>query len=201
VSRPLAVLIGPPGAGKTTVGRLLAGLLGVGFRDTDADIEAVADKPVGDIFTEDGEAAFRALERDAVAAALRGHPGVLGLGAGAVLGHSTQNLLGGHTVVYLETGLAVALRRTGMDRPRPLLLGGPRSRLRQLLQDRLPIYEGLAVLTVLTDGCTPGEIADEIAAKLATTPNGRGLPSEYQDQGRHGGRNRRNRGSRRYCRR
>jgi shikimate kinase len=166
VSRPLAVLIGPPGAGKTTVGRLLAGLLGVGFRDTDADIKAVAGKPVCDILTEDGEAAFRALEHDAVATALREHPGVLGLGGGAILGRSTQNLLGGHTVVYLETGLAVALRRTEMDRPRPLLLGAPRSRLRQLLRERLPIYEELAVITVRTDGCTPGEIADKIASEL-----------------------------------
>jgi 3-phosphoshikimate 1-carboxyvinyltransferase len=186
VSRPLAVLIGPPGAGKTTVGQLLASLLAVGFRDTDADIAAAAGKPVGDIFSEGGEPAFRALERDAVAAALREHPGVLGLGAGAVLDPGTQNLLSRQTVVYLETGFAVALRRTGMDRPRPPLLGNRRARLRQLLQERLPIYERLAVITVPTDGSGPEEIADEIAGKLATTPNGRGLPPvNTRDQGRH----------------
>jgi len=174
VSRPIAVLIGPPGAGKTTVGRLLAQQLGVDFRDTDADIEVVARKPIGDIFIQDGEPAFRVLERAAVTAALREHAGVLGLGAGAVLDPGTRTLLAGHTVVYLETGFAVALQRTGMDRPRPLLLGNPRARLRQLLEERLPIYEELAVITVRTDDYAPEEIVDEVAAGLAAAPGGRG---------------------------
>lgn len=171
---PVAVLIGPPGAGKTTVGRLLAQRLSVGFRDTDADIEAIAGKPVGDIFIEDGEPVFRALERDAVAAALREHPGVLGVGGGAVLDPATRDLLSGHPVVYLETGFTVALNRAGMDRPRPLLLGNPRARLRQLLDERLPIYEGLAVITVRTDSYAPEELAGEIATKLPAVPRRNG---------------------------
>lgn len=171
---PVAVLIGPPGAGKTTVGRLLAERFSAGFRDTDADIEAIAGKPVGDIFIEDGEPVFRALEREAVAAALREHPGVLGVGGGAVLDPGTRELLSGHPVVYLETGFTVALHRTGMDRPRPLLLGNPRARLRQLLDERLPIYERLALITVRTDSYAPEELVDEIASKLraVSTRNG-----------------------------
>ena len=161
-----AILIGPPGAGKTTVGGLLAGKLRVEFVDTDAVIEAVAGKPVSDIFIEDGEPAFRALERDAAAAAITGHRGVLGLGGGAVLDEGTRALLAGQRVVYLETGFAEAARRVGMDRPRPLLLGNPRAQLRALLEQRLPIYRALAWLTVPTDGREPGEIAAEIAAQL-----------------------------------
>ena len=170
IGPPAAVLIGPPGAGKTTVGRLLARQLGVAFRDTDTDIEAAAGKPVGDIFIQDGEPAFRSLEREAVAAALREHSGVLGLGAGAVLDRGTQELLAGHIVVYLETGFTVAFHRTGLDRPRPLLLGNPRARLKQLLDERLPIYEGLAVITMRTDDCAPEEIAEQIAGKLTGPP-------------------------------
>jgi len=97
-----AILIGPPGAGKSTVGPLLAALLGVAFLDTDSVIEAAAGKPVGDIFIQDGEAAFRALERTAVAEAVEGYQGVLALGGGAVLDPGTQRLLAGQRVVYLQ---------------------------------------------------------------------------------------------------
>src|ERR1700736_5474069 len=139
-----AILIGPPGAGKSTVGPLLAALLGVAFLDTDSVIEAAAGKPVGDIFIQDGEAAFRALERTAVAEAVEGYQGVLALGGGAVLDPGTQRLLAGQRVVYLQTGFAVAARRTGLDAPRPLLLGNPRARMKALLEERVPVYEGLA---------------------------------------------------------
>ncbi|HTS98422.1 MAG TPA: shikimate kinase [Streptosporangiaceae bacterium] len=168
---PAAILIGPPGAGKSTVGPLLAARLGVRFLDTDARIEAVAGKPVGDIFVEDGEPAFRALEREAVAwaiAELRG--GVLGLGGGAVLDPGTQALLTGQRVVYLATGFAAAAKRVGMDRPRPLLVGNPRALLRSLLEQRLPVYEKLAWVTVSTDERTPEEIAADIAAQLTGSP-------------------------------
>ncbi len=91
---PAAILIGPPGAGKTTVGALLADRLGVAYLDTDASVEAVAGKPVADIFVEDGEPAFRKLEHEAVAAALGGHDGVVGLGGGAVLDERTPGPAG-----------------------------------------------------------------------------------------------------------
>lgn len=173
---PAAILIGPPGAGKTTVGALLAGLLGVGFLDTDASVEAVAGKPVSDIFVEDGEPAFRKLEREAVAAALAGRgspaagPGrgyVLGLGGGAVLDDGTRALLAGHRVVYLQTGFTELAKRVGLDKPRPLLIGiNPRAQLRALLEQRQPVYAGLARITVTTDGREPAEIAAEVAALL-----------------------------------
>jgi len=166
-SGPAAILIGPPGAGKSTVGPLLAGLLGVTFTDTDAVIEEVAGKPVGDIFIEDGEPAFRALEREAVARAVAARPGVLGLGGGAVLDPGTRRLLAGQPVVYLETGFAVAAKRVGLDRARPLLLGNPRTQLKALLEERLPIYAELAWITVATDTRSPAEVADEIARQFA----------------------------------
>jgi shikimate kinase len=165
-ARPAAILIGPPGAGKSTVGPLLAGLLGVGFADTDGRVEAVAGKPVSDVFVEDGEAAFRALERAAVASAIAEHRGVLGLGGGAILDPGTRALLTGQPVVYLETGFAEAAKRVGMDRPRPLLIGNPRALLRTLLAQRLPVYQQLAWITVSTDHRAPEDIAADIAARL-----------------------------------
>jgi shikimate kinase len=164
---PAALLIGPPGAGKSTVGALLAARLGVGFTDTDDRVEAVAGKRVADIFIDDGEQAFRAFEREAVAWAVSGADGgVVALGGGAVLDPGTQRLLAGQPVVYLATGFTTAAKRVGMDRPRPLLAGNPRAMLKALLEQRLPVYEKLAWITVSTDGQTPDEITAEIAAQL-----------------------------------
>lgn len=161
---PVAVLIGPPGAGKSTVGSLLAKLLGTTHTDTDAVIEQEAGKPVSDIFVQDGEEAFRALERAAVARCVSSHRGVLGLGGGAVMDEGTRRLLAGQRVVYLRTGFAAAAHRVGLDSPRPLLAINPRARLKQLLDERLPVYESLAWLTVVTDDREPQDIAAEIAA-------------------------------------
>ena len=181
---PLIILIGPPGAGKTTVGSLLAARLGVDFTDTDAVVEAAAGKPVGDIFITDGEPAFRRLEREAVAAALAGSearhpgagtpvPGVLGLGGGAVMDEQTQARLAGRAVVYLETGFSELVKRVGLDRARPLLIGtSPRAQLKSLLDQRLPVYSRLAWLTVGTDGRDP----DAVAAEIAAVVDGGGLP-------------------------
>jgi shikimate kinase len=163
---PIAVLIGPPGAGKSTVGPLLAALLGAKFAETDAMVEAEAGKPVSDIFISDGEPVFRELERAAVARALAGHPGIVALGGGAVMDPATQQLLAGHRVVYLQTGFTAAVQRVGLDTPRPLLLGNPRAQMRELLAQRLPVYESLATITVTTDDRDPQEIADEIAATV-----------------------------------
>jgi shikimate kinase len=172
---PAAILIGPPGAGKTTVGALVAALLGLDFVDADAVIEETAGKPVGDIFVQDGEEAFRALERATAARLIGGHPGVLALGGGAILDLGTRDLLAGQRVVYLETGFASAVRRTGLDAPRPLLLGNPRARMKTLLEERLPVYTSLAWITVSTDDREPKDIAEEIAARLAPgTRNGNG---------------------------
>jgi shikimate kinase len=166
----VAILIGPPGAGKSTVGPLLAERLGVGFLETDEQVEATAGKPVADIFIEDGEATFRVLEREAVARAVASYDGVLGLGGGAILDPRTQQLLARQRVVYLATGFAAAAKRVGMDTPRPLLIGNPRAKLKELLEQRLPIYEELARITVSTDGRAPDEIAAELAAQIAGLP-------------------------------
>jgi shikimate kinase len=160
------VLVGPMGAGKTTVGRILAHRWGVAVRDTDADVEAAAGKSVQDIFVDDGEAAFRALEKAAVATALSEHDGVLSLGGGAVLDPDTQALLAGQPVVFLRVGLADASRRVGLGQGRPMLLGNVRSRIKALLDERAPVYESVAALVVDTDGRTPAEVATEIEERL-----------------------------------
>jgi shikimate kinase len=167
MTRPKAVLIGPPGSGKTTVGTALAERLGVRLRDTDADVEAAAGRPISEIFIDDGEERFRELERAAVRAALAEHDGVLALGGGAILAAQTQRLLAGHTVVYLRVGLSEAVKRVGLATARPLLVGGPRSRLRTLLEERLPIYECLGTLHVDTENRSPEEIVDEIVKEIS----------------------------------
>src|SRR5256714_10981690 len=116
--KPVCVIVGPPGGGKTTVGQLVAAGLGVAFRDSDSDIEAVAGKPIPDIFVDDGEDHFRTLERAAVAAALARFDGVLALGGGAVMAAETRTRLGGHTVVYLTVELADAVSRVGLGQGR-----------------------------------------------------------------------------------
>jgi shikimate kinase len=163
---PRVVLIGPPGSGKSTVGRLLADRFEVAFRDTDADVEAVAGKSVGDIFIEEGEERFRELEAEAVRRALAEHDGVLALGGGAILAEATRELLAGHSVVYLEIGLSQAVQRVGLASARPLLVLNPRSQLKKLMDARRPIYEGLAGITVATDERKPDEVVDEIVKGL-----------------------------------
>lgn len=160
------MIVGPPGAGKTTVGTLLAETLGVPFRDVDADIETTAGKPIPEIFIDDGEDHFRALERAAVAAALSSFDGVLALGGGAILAAETRELLTGHTVVYLSVELSDAVSRVGLGAGRPLLAMNPRATLKYLLDQRRPLYEQVATVTVVTDGRTPEDIAAELAGKL-----------------------------------
>jgi shikimate kinase len=172
------VLIGPPGAGKTAVGPLVAARLGVPFRDTDAEVGAAAGKPVSDIFIENGEEAFRALEREAAAralgehGALREHGGVLALGSGAILDDQILRLLEDLPVVYLSAGFRTIEQRVGLDRPRVVVPGNPRGRLRAMLAERHPLYERLAAVTVPTDDLDPEELADQIAARIAAGESG-----------------------------
>ncbi len=166
MTAPVLVLVGAPGAGKTTVGRLVAGTLGVAFRDSDADIVSATGRSVSDIFLLDGEDEFRRLEAEAVATALVEHDGVLALGGGAVLAEATRDLLTRHHVVFLDVGLADAASRVGMARDRPLLLGNPRGQLLAMLNQRRPVYESVAKLTVPTDARTIDEVVADVLAAL-----------------------------------
>lgn len=164
---PRAVLIGPPGAGKSSVGAALAERWHVSLRDTDGDVEAAAGKPVADIFIDHGEPHFRALEREAVATALEGHDGVLSLGGGAPMDAATQEALRDYTaaggaVVFLDVSLTAVVPRVGLGATRPLLLGNPRQQWLALMAARRPVYEELATLTVLTDALTAEQVADAI---------------------------------------
>lgn len=162
------VLIGPPGAGKSTVGALLAQRLGVPFTDTDAAVESEAGRPISDIFVQDGEAAFRMLEQQVVVRALGEDPGVLSLGGGAVMQPEVAEALrdARHRVVFLDVTIADAASRVGFDTSRPLLLVNPRAAWTRLMTARRPTYEALAALTVPTGSRSPEEVVDEVLAGL-----------------------------------
>ena len=165
-TRPRVVLIGAPGSGKSTVGRKLAARWQVGFRDTDHDIEASTGRTISDLFIEQGEEHFRALERAAVAAALDEHDGVLSVGAGAILSEEVRSQLQGHRVIQLQVGLAAAMQRLEMNRSRPLLVGNVRGRWQQLAEARQPLYAEVATASVVTDGRSPAQVADAIVALI-----------------------------------
>lgn len=185
MSSPVVVLIGPPGAGKSHIGRALAGYLGVLFRDTDSDIERAAGCGIGQILEREGEAHFRVRERKAVHRALAGHPGVLALGGGAVLEESTQRLLRQHRVVHLAVSPQQLAARIGTAATRPLLADDPEGRLRTLLAVRNPIYRRLATWTVPAGGRSHLVVA-RIVTLLADRPAPRG-PAEAGPPGRPGG--------------
>jgi shikimate kinase len=159
MSGPLVVLIGPMGVGKSTVGQLLAERLGVGYRDTDDDIVGEQGRTIAEIFVDEGEPAFRAIEKQAVHKALAGHDGVLALGGGAILDEDTRALLAGQRVVYLSMDVEEAVKRTGLNAARPLLSVNPRRQWRELMEARRHLYEGIATAVVPTDGRTPEEVA------------------------------------------
>ncbi|MDO5739480.1 MAG: shikimate kinase [Ornithinimicrobium sp.] len=162
------VLIGPPGSGKTTVGALLARRLGVDHLDIDAVIESRTGRTIPDIFVQDGEVAFRALEREETLRALGAAGGVLSLGGGAVMQEEiAQALRGGDDrVVFLDVSIADASRRVGFDASRPLLLVNPRASWTRLMNARRPTYEGLSTFVVDTAGRAPDEIVDDVMARL-----------------------------------
>jgi shikimate kinase len=165
-TRPVAVVVGPPGAGKTTVGRALAARLGVGFHDVDAAIEAAQGRPISDIFVDAGEAFFRDLERAEVARSLAEETGVVSLGGGAVMDPLTEESLAGHVVVFLDVAIADASKRIGFDRSRPLLSVNPRASWVAMMNHRRPTYERIATLRVDTAGRTADEVAGLVAAEL-----------------------------------
>lgn len=161
-----AVLVGPPGAGKSTIGRKVAEVLEVPFTDTDTLVEQETGRAISDIFITDGEETFRSMERQAVRRALREHDGIVALGGGAVLDADTRADLAGHTVVFLSVGLADAAKRVGLNQSRPLLLGSPRRQWQQLMDARRPLYLEVADVEVSTAGLTPDQSRDAVLAVL-----------------------------------
>lgn len=166
MTRPVAVLIGPPGAGKTTIAEAVAKQLGLPSRDTDADVENRTGRAVADIFIEDGESTFRELEHEAVLLALVEHEGVLSVGGGAVLDPRTQEAMRGHTVIFLDVRVADASMRIGLNRGRPLLLGNPRAQWTQMMDRRRPIYTEVSTARVVTDGLDADRVTDQVLAVL-----------------------------------
>jgi shikimate kinase len=166
---PRVVIVGAPGAGKTTVGGLLAAALQVELHDTDHAVEAVAGKSVPEIFFDDGEETFRRLETAAVANALASESGVVSLGGGAVMSAATRTLLreSGAPVLWLQVGLPDAAKRVGLARDRPVLALNPRGQLHTLLAERAPLYEEVATITVDTDGRDAEAVAALALALLA----------------------------------
>jgi len=185
VTGPSVLLVGPPGAGVAETGRLLGELLGLPVRDTDAEVEAAAGMPVSEIFVDRGEAAFRELERRAVAVALAEHPGVLVIGGGALGDPGTEAALGAAAladaapVVFLDVTITDAARRLGFNRDRPPGLGSPRAAWLKQMEQRRPVYRRVATVTVSTDGLTPEQVAENVLAALRAGPAG---PQQAESQ-------------------
>jgi shikimate kinase len=163
------VLVGAPGSGKSSVGVAVARRLRLPFFDVDAVIEERAGKTVRDIFADEGEPAFRAVEVDTTLELLQ-QPGVLSLGGGAVTSEAIREALRGHRVVWLRVSAGQAARRVGLTEARPLLLGNVRGQLVRLLAQRTPLYEAVATHTVDTDDADLETVVEQVAAVTRQPP-------------------------------
>ena len=162
------VLIGPPGAGKSTIGKALAKEIATEFIDSDSEIERITGKKISDIFVEEGEAVFRKTEVEVVTALLDGFEGVIALGGGAPINTQIQEALTGvdYPVIFIDVSISQAANRIGFNKDRPLLLINPRQQWMNLMSERRPIYEKLASQTVNSDSQKPHEVAQLISEKL-----------------------------------
>ncbi len=162
---PRIILIGPMGSGKTTVGARLASDFSLTFRDTDQMIESQSGRAISDIFIEDGEESFRSLEKIILRTGLLEDETVLSLGGGACISIDAQSALraSGAFIVYLKISLSQVSSRVGFNQGRPLLMGNPRAQWQALMNDRAPIYEGIASYICDVDGKSVDELVSEIA--------------------------------------
>ena len=165
---PPIILIGPPGAGKTSVGKALAKKLSLNFLDSDKVVEEKSGKSISEIFITDGEPAFREMERAAVIDLIENQDGVIALGGGSVMDlEVSKRLLPMANVVFLDVSISNAAPRVGFNRDRPLLLGNPRQQWIALMEKRRSTYEALAKTRVSTDNKKPVEVVEEILKELA----------------------------------
>ena len=163
----MIVLVGFMGAGKTTVGRLLAERLGIPFVDADEAVVAAEGRSIADIFSTDGEPGFRRVEADRIAGLLAGDAVVLALGGGALGTPAVRDAVAGHRVVLLDVPLAEALARVGADEGRPMLA---RPDLAELYAGRQQAYRDAASVVVPVAGRTPDQVASDVLSILQTGP-------------------------------
>jgi shikimate kinase len=164
---PTAVLVGMPGSGKSTIGRRLAKALDTALLDTDVKIVETTGRSVAEIFSTEGEKAFRRIEEEVVRAALAEHDGIVSLGGGAITSPGVRDALAGHTVIFLEISAAEGIRRTTGGTVRPLLAGAdPAQKYRELMAQRVPLYRQVATMRINTNRRNPGAVVRYIVTRL-----------------------------------
>jgi shikimate kinase len=168
VNEPALILVGPPGSGKSTVGRAVAGRLGLDFKDLDDDLRDAHGLEAGELVVELGRERFQELEVEALRSVLPSFGGVLALGGGTPTAPGAAELLAGRRVVYLDVDLDNLLRREGLLPLHPWLLPNPRAHLRQLLTERRPVYQAVAAATVPTSGRAPEDVIADVLTALPT---------------------------------
>jgi shikimate kinase len=164
------VLIGPPGAGKTSIGKALSKELKLDFIDSDAEIERISGKTISEIFVDHGEAIFRKTEVETVTRILAEFEGVVALGGGAPINPEIQKVLlnSEYPVIFIDVSISQAANRIGFNKDRPLLMINPRQQWLHLMSERRPIYEKLATITVSSDNSKPAEVAKTITDKIVS---------------------------------